>query len=383
MLQELDPLEIYGGAVFGPRRTPGPDEPEDSDRHPRQILEELLVGALSSQPCYLMFSGGRDSSVVLAAAVDAARRHGLPEPVPLTARFPTHPATHETEWQEQVIRHLGVTEWIRVNVTDELDTLGPLARETIGEFGVYWPSSAHNMRFFARQAAGGGTLITGGGGDELFAPWNLRRLPIRLLARLRPRRRAAKWILVHQLPAPLRRRIIAGRNQFSLAAPWLREDALHELQRRIDEFYCPLATPMEARSMQLSSRYTELVRSALDTFAQVEGVRLVEPLYDPSLVKAVVRTGPPEGYQSRGHALEALFADLLPREVLYRSTKAHFSEASWGPDARAFASSWDGTGIDDRIVDPVGLRAEWAKPFPNARSLGCLHQAWYATQASH
>src|SRR5918996_1040570 len=204
MLQALDPLEIYSGAVFGPRRTPAPAEPDDSDEHPREILERLLVDALSRQPCHLMFSGGRDSSVVLAPAGDAARRHGLPEPVPLTARFPTHPATHETEWQEQVIRHLGVTDWVRVDVTDELDTLGPLATETIREFGVYWPSSAHNMRFFARHA-GGGTLITGGGGEELSTRGGPRRLPIRLLARLRPRRRAAKWILVHQLPAPLRK----------------------------------------------------------------------------------------------------------------------------------------------------------------------------------
>ncbi len=80
--------------------------------------------------------------------------------------------------------------------------------------------------------------------------------------------------------------------------------------------------------------------------------------------------------------MEALFADLLPREVLYRSTKAHFTGLSWGPRARGFAVSWDGSGVDHRLVDPDKLRAEWAKERPHPMSVPCLHQAWYTTQGA-
>src|SRR5579884_3063930 len=52
-------------------------------------LESVLVAALSRPPCAVSFSGGRDSSAVLALATDAARRHGLELPVPVTMRFPS------------------------------------------------------------------------------------------------------------------------------------------------------------------------------------------------------------------------------------------------------------------------------------------------------
>ena len=50
----------------------------------------------------------------------------------------------------------------------------------------------------------------------------------------------------------------------------------------------------------------------------------------------------------------------------------------FGPSARAFASEWDGTGLDEALVDVALLRAEWAKPRPNVRSIRCLQQAWCA-----
>ena len=165
-LQDLDPLEIHSGIVLGPQRNGTMLDPPEVREHPREVLEAILLEALSSPPCTVLFSGGRDSSVMLAAAVDVARRHGLPEPVPLTMRS-QHPATWETEWQEMTIRHLGIEDWRRVEASTELDALGEIATETIRRFGVYWPSNAHSLRFFARAAVDG-TLITGGGGDELL-----------------------------------------------------------------------------------------------------------------------------------------------------------------------------------------------------------------------
>jgi hypothetical protein len=75
---------------------------------PVQVLERLLLEALLEPPCIIGFSGGRDSSALLAVAVQVARREGLDLPVPVTKTYPDVPATDETDWQELVIRWLGV-----------------------------------------------------------------------------------------------------------------------------------------------------------------------------------------------------------------------------------------------------------------------------------
>ena len=375
-LQDLDPLEIHSGIVLGRRRGAMPDQP-DVRQPPREVLESILVEALSAPPCTVLFSGGRDSSVMLAAAVEAARRHGLPEPIALTMRS-GRPETWESEWQEMTIRHLGLKDWTVIEESADLDALGDIATETIRRFGVYWPSNAHSLRYFAR-AADAGTLVTGGGGDELFSPWSLRRLPIKALARRRPWTRAAKAIAVHQLPPPLRRRLLARREGVS-PPRWLHADAAQELLRRYEaDPWGAITWPSGLRS-GLTSRYTELVRTALDAFAREEGMRLVEPFYDARMVTAVANVGPKEGYRSRGEALEHLFPGVLPPEVLNRPTKVHFTGIAWGPRAQAFAAAWDGRGLDDRLVDVNVLRAEWARARPSALSLGCLQQAWYASQ---
>ena len=381
-LQQLDPLEVHSGIAFGPWRGPGRPEPPDVREHPRKVLEGILVDALSGAPCHVLFSGGRDSSVILAAATDVARRHGLPEPIPLTTRFPESPTTWEDDWQERTVRHLGLKDWVREDVTDELDTLGPMAADTIRRFGVYWPSGAHNVRHHA-QVAGGGTILTGGGGDELFSPWPLRRVPLRLVVRRRPRRRVPMHVATHVLPGRARRRVLARRLRANMTAPWLRPEAAEELQARWDSQDFRSESWRAATHGMLPTRYRQLVGSAMHACAAIEGARLIEPFAEADFIVSVANFGPREGFLSRGRALEALFADLLPREVLYRSTKAAFNDATFGPSARAFARSWDGSGVDDRLVQPELLFAEWAKEHPNVRSIACLHQAWLHAQDAH
>jgi asparagine synthetase B (glutamine-hydrolysing) len=376
-LTPLTALEIHAGMVLDPVTPPeavlGP--PAGT---PREVLETLLLEALAEGECHVMFSGGRDSSVMLAAATDVARRHGLPDPIPLTARFAAHPSTWETEWQERTIAHLGLREWNRFEVAGELDALGPIATGALERHGLYWPPNAHTMLLFAGRA-GRGAVLTGGGGDELFSPWGYRRIPLDTLRTLRPRRRVAKWAAWSALPLAARQALLHRRRP-PVALPWLQPAANARLAA-LERAERPSRTWREELRRYLASRYLEVVQRTLRTFAADAGTRLVEPFYDLRLARAVAAIAPPGGFGDRGDALEALFSDLLPRDVLRRSTKATFTGALWGPRAGAFAAAWDGTGLDTTLVDPVALRRAWAAETPDGRTATMLQHLWLRGRA--
>ena len=130
-------------------------------------LEEVMLPALRRPPAVVSFSGGRDSSAILAVATDVARRHGLDDPVPAIMRFPDAPATDETEWQELVLGHLGIRDPDVIELRDELDALGPTASAILDRRGVRWPGNAY-LHEPVLERASGGSLLTGLGGDELF-----------------------------------------------------------------------------------------------------------------------------------------------------------------------------------------------------------------------
>jgi asparagine synthase (glutamine-hydrolysing) len=79
--------------------------------------------------------------------------------------------------------------------------------------------------------------------------------------------------------------------------------------------------------------------------------------------------------------MRALFADVLPLELLTRPVKAEFGAALWRSEARAFAGSWEGTGLDDDLVDPEGVRAAWSVSSPWFGANTLLHEAWLAAQS--
>ncbi len=74
--------------------------------------------------------------------------------------------------------------------------------------------------------------------------------------------------------------------------------------------------------------------------------------------------------------MRTLFPGLLPAAVLARTDKGDFTELGWGAHARAFIQAWDGTGVPDAVVDVKGLREEWSRPLPDARTALLLHAAW-------
>jgi len=377
-LLPLEPLEVHTGMLLGSRRTALPEDDRTLGEKVGPVLDALLVRALAHQPCHVSFSGGRDSSVILAAATRVARREGLPDPVPLTARYPAFPATYEDEWQEAVVRHIGLRDWTIFHVGEELDALGDLATSLLRRHGLYAPTPAHSMAFFARQA-GGGALLTGTGGDEILSPEGFRRRRFRDIARIRPRRRAVRAAVFNALPASVRSRIETRRRPIP-SPTWLRPEGRQLLIEAWRDSSWHEATWRDALVGMLDSRGYEVTRAVLDTFAREEGVVLIEPFYDPRFVRAFARSSPRMGFATREEALESLFRELLPRRVLHRSTKAVFNEVLAGPRVREFARSWDGQGIDDRLADPRALRAAWSQRSPDVRSLPSLQQAWLAAQ---
>jgi asparagine synthetase B (glutamine-hydrolysing) len=377
-LPPLDPLEIHTGVLFGPSRGASPSPQIGPLGSPRQVLGEILGDALSSPPCHVLFSGGRDSSVVLAAATHVARVRGLPLPIPLTATFRDHPQTWETEWQERTIRHLRLRDWTRSELTTELDALGPVTTAALLRRGLFSPANAVSMAVFGR-AAGAGTVLTGGGGDELFSRWYWRRPELATLWRLRPPRRALKWAGFQALPLRVRQRLYVRRDPVRL--PWLRPEAEADLNARMVAEEPAGATWRADVDDLIGSRYLECLHAAMETFAADAGVRLVEPFYDPRFMRSVAAAAPPDGFRSRTEALQRLFGDLLPDDVLRRGTKALFTTTAWGPCARAFVGSWNGQGLDEALVNVDRVQAEWSREAPDGRSVTMLHHAWLAAHA--
>lgn len=373
------PLEVATGWVHG--LLPPSPLPETSVS-PRRALDKALLPALERGPCHVTFSGGRDSSAVLAAATNLARREGLPPPVPVTRIYPDLPDTDESSWQELVVRHLGLTDWIRLDfLNGESDLLGTAARAGLLSRGLVWPPAlqAHGTMF--RQVRGG-SLLTGEGGDAVVG--FRRGTP---LVVLRHGRRSNRRLLGHAveacLPEPWRRAQVRRMSLHSLQSRWLRRDALAEHARLVaaDEAAEPLR--YDQGTWFITRRRSFAVLAHNHSLAAAEhGIRAFDPLLDAGFVAALARAGGRWGYGGRTATMRALFADVLPPEVLARSTKASFNHAHAGDATRAFAQAWDGSGVDGALVDPDRLREVWLSDEPTMATGLLLQSAWLASQGA-
>ena len=77
-----------------------------------------------------------------------------------------------------------------------------------------------------------------------------------------------------------------------------------------------------------------------------------------------------------------LVPDLLPDDVLARTSKATFTAATWGDHTREFAARWDGSGVDPDLVDAEELRRA-GSPSTGTRSTAALLQrhGWRAASS--
>jgi asparagine synthase (glutamine-hydrolysing) len=351
-----------------------PPLPAFDGRSPRAALEAAVLAGLLRAPCVVSFSGGRDSSAMLALAVHVARREGLPLPVPFTIRYPEAPAAREDDWQQLVVDHLGLADWQRLEVTDELDIIGPWAQAALRRHGMLYPLNAYAYTPMFGVAAGG-TLVTGLDGDGLLDTWGAARAAD-VLARRRPARPAdALRVGLWAGPLAPRRAIIARRLRGDAA--WLTPAA--ERASRLAAA-CEAAEEPARWDRRVpwwrARRYLALSEHFDDLLAADADVALCQPLLDGAFLAALAHVGGRLGPGSRTSVMRLLFADLLPDDVLSRPSKASFDAPLFNRHTTDFARGWDGSGVDLDLVDAGRLREAWRQPrFPIGSAL-LLQATW-------
>jgi asparagine synthase (glutamine-hydrolysing) len=310
--------------------------------------------------------------------VSIARREGLPLPVPVTLRFRDAPGSDEAPFQEQVVAHLGLPDWDRLEMTTELDSVGVAAQRVFARHGLVWPFNTHFHEPMLRRAAGA-SLLTGIGGDELLGAQRWYAAVAVLARRRPPARTLGRTVALALAPRRLRQARIARRRE--IRWPWLRpdvEDAANEVRARWHA-QAPLAWDRGVR-WWWRSRARAVLLASMHAVAEDCDVRLVHPFLEPAVLAAATRTYGWRGPEGRGQAMRTLFRDVLPDAVLTRRSKAFFDQAFFSEPSREFVRTWTGDGVDTELVDPDRLAATWRAERPDPRSFLVLQAAWLSSK---
>ncbi len=349
LAEPLGPLELAASDAWGSE--PRPEGVGSVGQSPSAALANAMLLALERPPCLVSFSGGRDSSLVLAAATRAARLHGLPEPIPVTLRFPAAPLADEAAWQELMVNHLRLRDWVKLPIADELDFVGPVARAAYAAHGLQFPANAHcHAPIF--DLAPGGSLLAGVGGDHILGRWRWGGLPSGV------RQRLVRATAV-RLPPTVRARIATRR-----APPAASNHLSRAARRRVARLDAAEAvreptTWAQRLPWQAQRRFRALSTRSLTRLALARNVCFVAPLLDDRFLAALGHAGHREAFRTRTHAMGA-FADLLPPAVRERRTKAWFGEALWSAPSRAAARSQAESGPPlGEPIDEIALVRLW------------------------
>ncbi len=384
----MTPFEVASGWLFGevPEALSGltgvPSVTEASGSSPVQVLESMLAPALARPPCVVAFSGGRDSSALLAVASRLAAREGFEPPVAATLRYPGEHEAHEEQWQELVVRHIGTSNWEKLPAGDSADLLGPVAAGELKRYGLLWPPAHHKDVPLCALAAGG-TLVNGEGGDEVLGAHRVTPLALAMAGRLPKNRSEATETALMLAPRPVRRRSYFAKFSAQVAKSWLRPEAQ-------EHFAAAAAADRAAQPLHWGASLHRLPRTRAwnlgfhnqDLCAAADGVTVLRPLQDARFLTALSRSAPPWGFADRDAAMRALFGSFLPDELLTRPTKALFNRVVFGEYSRAFVSRWNGGGVPTDLVDTEVLRRFWATPNAHALSFALLQSAWLAEESA-
>jgi asparagine synthetase B (glutamine-hydrolysing) len=367
-------FEIATGFVLGHRELA---VGRSSQATPRAALEDVIRPALQQSPCMVAFSGGRDSSALLAVAIALARREGLPEPVALTLDF-AGSRTAEREWQELMVEHLGAQNWLKVQVESELDLVGPVAADGLRRHGLLYPANAHVIVPMAAEARGG-ALLTGVGGDDVFGRWPFNDMASLWAGRRRPQRGDVRGLMHALAPRPVRAEILRRREPLRL--PWIRPEQRTKVAQRLAMEMAAEPRTWQAR-MHWSARWRPW-RDTADSLARLgsdHGATVFSPFLDPGFMAALGQAGGLWGWGNRTATMRALFSDVLPERLLARTAKAEFSQPLFGQHTHAFAARWNGhTGVDERLVDGAVIKQVWTAEQPHFLSAMALQAAWLAS----
>ncbi len=380
----MTPFEVASGWLFGEvpdARPAGKAAPTDTaGASPTQVLESMLAPALARPPCVVAFSGGRDSSALLAVASRLAAREGFEPPVAATLRYPGEHEAHEDQWQELVVRHLGISNWEKLPAADSADLLGPVASCELRRHGLLWPP-AHHTEVPLYALAAGGTLVNGEGGDEVLGAHRVTPLARALAGRFPKNRSEAAETALMLASRPVRQRAYFAKLSAQVAKSWLRPEAQ-------EHFATAAAADKAAQPLHWGASLRRLPRTRAwnlgfhnqDLRAAADGITVLRPLQDARFLAALSRSAPPWGFADRDTAMRVLFASFLPDELLTRPTKASFNRVVFGEHSRAFVSRWTGGGVPSNLVDTEILRRVWTAPKANALSFALLQSAWLAEQ---
>jgi asparagine synthase (glutamine-hydrolysing) len=288
-------------------------------------------------------------------------------------RFPGAPTTYETEWQEAVIGHVGLDDWVRLQFRDELDYVGPYSQQLMRRHGVRWPINDYVHVPLLEQATTG-SFIDGVDGDSVFSSSYFILLQT-LRGRRRPGRTAVRDLKFALKPASARR---SEARRDGARLPWLTPHAQDEV---VDRFAIDIASEPVSYAKRLPlfyrSRHLAGLQASTAMLAAEADTVLVRPLIDRTFLAALAQQVGAFGFKGRTDMMHRLFGELLPEPLLNRKTKATFPNY-WGPGSRALAADWQGEGVDPDYVDHDALRRTWSAERIDHRTALLIKSIWLA-----
>jgi asparagine synthase (glutamine-hydrolysing) len=281
----------------------------------------------------------------------------------------------ERHWQELVLSHLGIVDWERLVVDDELDLVGPVAQRVLRRHGLMFPPTFTVLAVMLAKVKGR-SLLTGISGDPYLGGWRYWELSAGLRGRPQPATILALGYAA--LPRAMRARYL---RRLAPRLPWLRPPAQRQVIERwsVEEAGEPkswnryIAWRARLRRMLAMTQMAQLV-------GEDAGTPVVSPLEHPRFLAALASAGGRRGLGGRTAIMRTLFADLLPEAVTARTDKARITPAVFREHARVVACAWQGEGVDGTLVDPDLVRAAWLAPDPDLRAGLMLQAAWLAME---